>query len=693
MAMQFTNARVLQGLMGRLAAPALRLGPVLTRRVRITVHIICDVILRILKSCFSLCLFLVFAVLWVTIRLIFRLGGRVIFPAIEGYVFVRAAIPRLLLRFITTLKEPYQYQPLSQATSEIRLLRVHSVTDAWGFKGLKLINVDIISVPVASAPPFAAVSYRWTCGNSLPILLGGKKFAASSSIYELLSALQSDANHSGEEQLLWIDSICINQTDLKEKSWQIGLMRDVYRSATHVIGWLGSDAPSISKWRGIDGVREAADIICNDFFFRTWIIQEISLAKKVVMYTRHDTCAWDEGVLGIARGQGPSFSLYGENEFGLSSRIMTRLGHGIKNMNGMETFRASLKENPDGLPLSELLVRSVEFQCTDPRDRIYGLLGLTTENARSNITVDYSDTNSELDVSSEVVRFSITGESSFQLIELSGVGVSCTKLQRQQLNERPSWIPDWEAPHIPRMKEILAHASSHKTATHLPCKVSPMANHAHLKSIHIEGAFVDEVKQLITTTWNLPGTCDFRDKASLAQLNEFLDHLDMVCETARGNQPHLYEIKDGDHAILRTVTKTGSLTKKETLDFDKLRLDLEQISRTLRSRLSGEIDRVRRDQIAEMDFRHFVMGLEEFMPLIVGRRLCVTEQGRFAIVPALAEVGDKICVFSGAPNPFVLRVRDEVAGKYQLVGVCCVDGIMEGELRRTNLELGMLCIV
>jgi len=101
-----------------------------------------------------------------------------------------------------------------------------------------------------------------------------------------------------------------------------------------------------------------------------------------------------------------------------------------------------------------------------------------------------------------------------------------------------------------------------------------------------------------------------------------------------------------------------------------------------------------------LNFRHFVMGLEEFMPLIVGRRFCATEQGRLAIVPAFAEMGDEIWTFSGTPNPFVLR-RDEAAStgrnihlqRYQIIGVSSVDGIMRGELRKADLILEIIYII
>ncbi|KAI1753226.1 heterokaryon incompatibility protein-domain-containing protein [Xylaria castorea] len=615
-----------------------------------------------------------------------------------AYIFLQQAIPRLLVRVYTYNALPYPYRILDQSNSGIRLLKVRSIDTIWGIKSLKLVNAQLISCPVASGPPFAAVSYRWTSDHSVPIMVDGRRMIVSHSVHQLLITLQSEANEAQDERYLWIDSICINQRDSKEKSWQVGLMKDIYRSATHVISWLGPAAPPISTWHGIEGVHDAAAIICNDFFFRSWIIQDISLARKVVMRTRHDACLWDEGVVGVSRSQGPSFSLYGENEFGLPSEIMPRVSQGIKNMSSMESFRVSLKEHPGGLPISELLFRSVEFHCSDPRDRIYSLLGLATEKARSTISVRYYETYSELDVSIQAVRFSLADESSFQLLELSGVGAELAGPPDGEESERTSWVPDWQNPHIARMRDTLTQAKSHETATYRPCRVKPPANSTgDIKSLHIEGANFDTVKEMITTPWILPKTCDFRDKDSLAQIYDFLDKIDMVCQIARGEKEIDPNLEENIHdAIMRTVIDSGSLIKAEPPDFEKLRVKIEQLSRTLRTRLVGAKDRVQRDRIAEMDFRHFIMGLEEFMPLIVGRRLCVTEKGRFAIVPPGTKFGDRICAFSGAPNLFVLRsrnVQNTISGTYQIVGVCCVDGVMKGELAAVNLDWEILHVV
>ncbi|TRX90591.1 hypothetical protein FHL15_008564 [Xylaria flabelliformis] len=135
-------------------------------------------------------------------------------------------------------------------------------------------------------------------------------------------------------------------------------------------------------------------------------------------------------------------------------------------------------------------------------------------------------------------------------------------------------------------------------------------------SLHIEAVIMDTVEDIVAPAWILPKTS---------------------CEIARGDKILTPSITENVHdAIMRTSMDSDSIIKAESPDFEKLRVGTGQLSQTLRARLR-------------------LAGLEEYMPLILGRRLYVTEQVRFAIVPPATQSGDRICAFSGTPDPFVLR--------------------------------------
>jgi hypothetical protein len=124
-----------------------------------------------------------------------------------------------------------EYHALSKSNSEIRLIKSHA-GNSWNITKASLLPVSIFR-----APPFEAVSYRWSSENQVAILLNNQKFFVSGPVHEMLRGLR----YQTEDRLLWIDSLCINQTDDTEKSWQIGLMREILQSADQVIWWLSTD--------------------------------------------------------------------------------------------------------------------------------------------------------------------------------------------------------------------------------------------------------------------------------------------------------------------------------------------------------------------------------------------------------------------------------------------------------------------
>jgi len=53
----------------------------------------------------------------------------------------------------------------------------------------------------------------------------------------------------GRKVYLWVDAVCINQSDLEERSHQVALMAEIYTRAQSVLVWLGAENPSADiKW-------------------------------------------------------------------------------------------------------------------------------------------------------------------------------------------------------------------------------------------------------------------------------------------------------------------------------------------------------------------------------------------------------------------------------------------------------------
>jgi len=75
---------------------------------------------------------------------------------------------------------------------------------------------------------------------------------------------------------------------------------------------------------------------------------------------------------------------------------------------------------------------------------------------------------------------------------------------------------------------------------------------------------------------------------------------------------------------------------------------------------------------------------QKLLSLGLKYKLCETQSGLFGMVPVDARVRDAIYLFAGSRMPFVLRPCDEDESRYQIIGVCYVHGMMNGEALRSE---------
>lgn len=89
-----------------------------------------------------------------------------------------------------------------------------------------------------TAVPYRCLSYTWgASAPTFPIIINGRTMHVGRNLHEfLVITAQRFAN-----EMLWIDAICINQSDDMEKGIQVQRMGDTYKEATEVFVWLGTD--------------------------------------------------------------------------------------------------------------------------------------------------------------------------------------------------------------------------------------------------------------------------------------------------------------------------------------------------------------------------------------------------------------------------------------------------------------------
>jgi hypothetical protein len=124
----------------------------------------------------------------------------------------------------------FLHSPLGREPNAMRLLYLHPAYEYYAEIRCKLQHSNLDKIP-----SYKALSYVWgDPGETLPILVDGKRYHVTANCHAAL--LRRRQRGVG---CLWIDAICINQSDDEEKSLQVARMRDIYHAAEEVIVWLG----------------------------------------------------------------------------------------------------------------------------------------------------------------------------------------------------------------------------------------------------------------------------------------------------------------------------------------------------------------------------------------------------------------------------------------------------------------------
>ncbi|PMD28507.1 HET-domain-containing protein, partial [Hyaloscypha hepaticicola] len=193
----------------------------------------------------------------------------------------------------------YQYRPLEKGRC-IRLLRLEP-GDAAAAQKISIFHADL-----DQQATYEALSYTWGDPDDTTLIScteEGSTLAVTRNCEAALRSLRLEY----EERTLWIDAICIDQSNVDERGQQVRLMSDIYKQAQQVIAYLGEashdsqvgmdfilhDLQAISA-AGEDRPSMAIDhILTRPYFERIWIIQEIVFARQVNIVLGDRTVDWE----------------------------------------------------------------------------------------------------------------------------------------------------------------------------------------------------------------------------------------------------------------------------------------------------------------------------------------------------------------------------------------------------------------
>ncbi|PMD16945.1 heterokaryon incompatibility, partial [Hyaloscypha hepaticicola] len=85
---------------------------------------------------------------------------------------------------------------------------------------------------------YDSLSYVWGSeANAEVMVCNSLKFPISQTLFEAFRMLRKSQK---QVRYLWIDALCVNQSDNEEKSNQVWNMLEIYKKATRVIAWIGA---------------------------------------------------------------------------------------------------------------------------------------------------------------------------------------------------------------------------------------------------------------------------------------------------------------------------------------------------------------------------------------------------------------------------------------------------------------------
>ncbi|KEZ45311.1 hypothetical protein SAPIO_CDS2114 [Scedosporium apiospermum] len=245
----------------------------------------------------------------------------------------------------------------------------------------------LCEVAFGRKPKFEALSYMW--GTEIAddaITINDVPFEVKRNLRDALLFFRRRLASGKAPKLLWIDAICINQSDVEERNRQLRIMDQIYFRACTVVVWLGSrytefQREMIEKRESEEGEkREDEDpslssnsiqqnmvrhLRTDPYWERLWILQEIGHAKKLQVCYGGEATSWDLFMHFIAM----------HNSDGNTGPLR------------LDRLLRQEKYN-DSHTLKRLLEEHREAKCSEPRDKVYGLVGLASDAA--DFPMDYN---------------------------------------------------------------------------------------------------------------------------------------------------------------------------------------------------------------------------------------------------------------------------------------------------------------
>lgn len=515
----------------------------------------------------------------------------------------------------------FEYQALEP--NQIRLLRVNpTVSNALGY-----VECTLVQASLANPPPYTALSYTW--GNQIRyrnVLIDGCRLPVTPNLESFLRQVLSSLQEGKEVGYLWIDAICVDQSNIDERGHQVGCMRRIFEQSHGLIVWLGDLTEVIRRFfervrsqkqtsHTSRTIQPPTEFLTHSFWTRIWVLQEITtpLEKgQVHIWYGNQSVEFDAVMDAIIdRVDGSSTPTRTKEVFGAILDVRNR------------------RRFHEDIPVDDLLGQLQRWKASDGRDLLYAPLQLSAKVPE--FEPDYSLTEAETYIDFAMCRIRATGR-----LDLLAYAASPRK-------GLPSWTPDWSVKHHKQRMDKFYNLDFCSLAADCGLRggsevLCPRDFPRGFPAIRVAGFCVGRLKSGAAADFNT------------GQLTELLRPR-TASHDIQSNSPWITSLPEsfanrGSELIFPKQRRSSArkLSLKPWLESNNLE--------------GYEMERVG------------ALWAGAYSPICP----------RYIITPASATVGDCLCVLLGASTPVILREVDVGNGikTYIYVGQCIAHHLIKG---------------
>jgi hypothetical protein len=599
-------------------------------------------------------------------------------------------------------------RPLSSASSSGRLLSSASLgipsDKAFRYRELgwmefrlvrilpermSTIKCEIIHATLENPPTYIAISYAWgDSGDTRKIQVEGSSFPITSNLYGALKVLR----RKSEAVMVWADALCIDQQNRDERTQQVQLMTSIYSKADTVAVWLGPEADdselAVKLLDAVAAQSKSPELIKNlissqsrrrdfaalislferDYWRRLWVVQEGFNARDITVYCGLMQCPWvlyTDACDAFRRHKG-DLDLYFPGGASDGERHTISQNHlpysQVLVYQGPGSFPdlRSLAELGEG-SLLEVLRTCRRKLAVEPRDKVFGILGILPEEVRVQFPPDYGLSVKE--VYTNVVDYLLTTTERLDVI----CEAIYFPLHTSSAN-LPSWVPDWS--HIP---QIAALGLSYDFSAADTTKARFAFKDDRRTKLEISAIYLDTIQRHGVAVGTLCRLDNF--------LMAFLHWRAQLLENHDATQDRDYDLL-GHEAFCRTLCLDQTLSPEWKKPREWMTVCYHVFTSLVRSRLPHlPLDR---------DLRLYADAKINFLPQsrrrilqencgarMMGRCFCLTDEGLMGMGSGFMSPGDVVVVPLGCYTPVILRPEGG-RGEYRFVGDVYIDRYMRG---------------